>query len=144
MEKSNIQNILAELTNTNLVILGLSVTIFTVIYSFLVNKKNELNALNDKMRNNQSNPFDNQQKHFALTYIKKFKAVNQKLLHLIAGSSFLFITIFISNRFLLESLKDFQDALMFAFFILTAIAILYFLYVLFDLIKKYKNELLLN
>jgi len=141
MEKSDLQNILGELTNANLVILGISITIFTVVYSFLVNKKMDLNKLTNKISNNQSNPFDNQQKYFALNYIKQFSKINEKLIHLIIASFVLFISIFIFNRFLLDTFQKFKELLLYVFFGLTALALCYFVYVFVDLIKKYRNEM---
>lgn len=141
MEKSDLQNILGELTNANLVILGISITIFTVVYSFLVNKKMDLNNLTNKISNSQSNPFDNQQKYFALNYIKQFSKINEKLIHLIIASFVLFTSIFIFNRFLLDTFQKFKELLLYVFFGLTALALFYFVYVFIDLIKKYKNEL---
>lgn len=141
MEKSDLQNILGELTNANLVILGISITIFTVVYSFLANKKMDLNKLTNKISNNQANPFDNQQKYFALNYIKQFSKINEKLLHLIIASFVLFLTIFIFNRFLLDTFQEFKELFLYLFFGLTALALIYFVYVFIDLIKKYKNEL---
>ncbi len=115
MEKSDLQNILSELTNTNLVILGISITIFTVVYSFLVNKKMDLNKLTNKINNNQSNPFDNQQKYFALNYIKQFSKINEKLIHLIIASFLLFISIFIFNRFLLDTFRKIKELMLYLF-----------------------------
>ena len=141
MEKSDLQNILGELTNANLVILGISITIFTVVYSFLVNKKMDLNKLTNKISNSQSNPFDNQQKYFALNYIRQFSKINEKLIHLIIASFVLFISIFIFNRFLLDTFQKFKELLLYVFSGLTTLALCYFVYVFVDLIKKYKNEL---
>lgn len=141
MENSDLQNILGELTNANLVILGISITIFTVIYSFLANKKIDLNKLTNKINQSQSNPFDNQQKYFALKYIKQFSKTNEKFLHLIFASFALFLSIFIFNRFLIDTFQKFKELIFYIFCSLTFIVLLYFVYVFIDLIKKYKNEL---
>jgi cell division protein FtsL len=143
MENSDLQNILGELTNANLVVLGLSISIFTVIYSFLVNKKNDLNKLTEKINNNQVNPFDNQQRYFALKYIKQFSKVNEKLLYIILATTVLFIAIFVFNRFLFDAVGYYKVFLFYSFIVLTAVSLFYFLYIFFDLIKRYKEELTL-
>jgi hypothetical protein len=141
MEKTNLQNILGELTNVNLVILGISITIFTVIYSFLVNKRNDLNKITSRINNSKSNPFDNQQKYFALNYIKQFTSINKKLLQLIIFSFALFLSLFVFNRFLLDTFQKIKELVFYLFCGLTIFVLFYFVYVFFDLIKKYKNEI---
>jgi hypothetical protein len=140
MDKTNIQTILSELTNVNLVILGISITIFTVIYSFLVNKRGDLNNITSRINNSKSNPFDNQQRYFALNYIKQFTSVNKKLLHLIILSFVLFISLFVFNRFLLDTFQKIKELIFYLFSGLTVFVLFYFIYVFYDLIKKYKNE----
>ena len=140
MDKTNLQTILSELTNVNLVILGISITIFTVIYSFLVNKRGDLNNIISRINNSKSNPFDNQQRYFALNYIKQFTSVNKKLLHLIVLSFVLFISLFVFNRFLLDTFQKIKELVFYLFSGLTVFVLFYFIYVFYDLIKKYKNE----
>lgn len=140
MDKPNIQNILSELTNVNLVILGISITIFTVIYSFLVNKRGDLYKITSRINNSESNPFDNQQKYFALNYIKQFTSINKKLLQLIIFSFALFLSLFVFNRFLLDTFQEIKELLFYLFCGLSLFVLFYFIYVFCDLIKKYKNE----
>lgn len=141
MGNSDLQNILGELTNVNLVILGISVTIFTVVYSFLLNKKNELHNITNKINQNTLNPFDNQQKYFALNYIKQFSKINRKLLHLIIASFILFLSLFIFNRFLLSTFQNFKELIFYIFCALTTAVLFYFVFTFIGLIKKYKNQL---
>jgi hypothetical protein len=143
MEKSDLQNILSELTNINLVILGISITIFTVVYSFIVNKRNDLETISDKLNQQINNPFIIKQRHFTLKYIKQFSSINTKFLHLIISTSFLFICLFAFNRFLLETFHNLKELFCYTFCGLTAFIIIYFIYVFVDLIRKYTKEVAL-
>jgi hypothetical protein len=143
MEKADVQNILSELTNINLVILGISITIFTVIYSFIVTKRNDLENISDKLATQDSNPFIIKQKHFTLKYIKQFSSINTKLLQMIVCSFILFVFLFSFNRFLLDTFQNLKELFCYSFAGLTAIVILYFGYVFIDLIRKYTKEIAL-
>lgn len=143
MEKSDLQNILSELTNINLVILGISITIFTVVYSFIVNKRNDLERISDKLSQQNNNPFIVKQRHFTLKYIKQFSSINSKFLYLIISSSLIFLCVFAFNRFLLDILYNFKEFFCYTFCVLTVFIILYFGYVFVDLIRKYTKEIAL-
>ena len=73
-------NILNDITNFFLVILGIAITLFTVIYSFIVNKKEELIKINEDINIGKSSPYLQQKKHFNLVYIKKFIVWNYQLI----------------------------------------------------------------
>lgn len=141
MGNTEIQNILGELTNINLVILGISITIFTVVYSFLVNKRSDLANISEKLSQQNDNPFVIKQRYFALRYIKQFTSINGKVLHVITSSSILFLCVFSFNRFFIDSFQDLKNILFYSFCILTALVIFYFAYVFIDLIRKYAKEI---
>lgn len=91
-------NILNDITNFFLVVLGITITLFTVIYSFIVNRKEELTKINEEINLGKSTPALQQKKHFNLIYIKKFIVWNRHLLILAIISLIIFVLCFLTNR----------------------------------------------
>ncbi|MGS0747395.1 hypothetical protein [Halpernia sp. GG3] len=91
-------NILNDITNFFLVVLGITITLFTVIYSFIVNRKEELIKINEEINIGKSTPALQQKKHFNLVYIKKYIIWNRHLLILAIISLVIFVACFLTNR----------------------------------------------
>lgn len=91
-------NILNDITNFFLVVLGITITLFTVIYSFIINRKEELTKINEEINFGKSTPSLQQKKHFILIYIKKFIVWNRHLLILAIISLIIFVACFLTNR----------------------------------------------
>lgn len=55
---SILNNILGDIGNFSLVIFGFTATLFTVIYSFTINKRENLKEISDKIKNGEANPYN--------------------------------------------------------------------------------------
>lgn len=93
-------SILSDITNFFLVVLGISITLFTVIYSFIVNKRDELIKINDEIMKGNSTPYIQQKKSFNTIYIKNFKRWNKHLIWVGLISLLSFLIGFLANRFM--------------------------------------------
>lgn len=81
------EKILNLLVSFNFTVFGIAITLFTVIYSFLLNKKSELCVLNENYkRRNSESPVLKKKIDFALSYIATYKEINVLLIILIIGS----------------------------------------------------------
>ena len=81
------EKILNLLVSFNFTVFGITITLFTVIYSFLLNKKSELCVLNENYkRRNSESPVLKKKIDFALSYIATYKEINVLLIILIIGS----------------------------------------------------------
>lgn len=96
---TKINSLLNDIWNFQLVIFGLSVTLFTLLYSFIIVKREELKNISNQIKSSQSQPLTFQKESFAKNYIIKLKKINQKLLILTATSFLTSFVGWVSERF---------------------------------------------
>jgi hypothetical protein len=118
-------------------VFGITITLFTVIYSFMLNKRGELLIFNDIFKRKKTeSPILNQKISFARSYIKKSKKLNLHLMILAVIS----LTISMSTYFLiLFSINDCTVYVMLTFTFITLIYILTLLIVIFVKFLKETN-----
>lgn len=91
-------SIIKDICNFQLSIFGISITLFTVLYSFILNKRDELRSYNEQIKTGTANPIITQKYNFAKSYIKKIKEVNRHLKRLVIISLLCYlISCFIIN-----------------------------------------------
>lgn len=91
-------SIIKDICNFQLSIFGISITLFTVLYSFILNKRDELRSYNEQIKTGTANPIITQKYNFAKSYIKKVKEVNRHLKRLVIISLLCYlISCFIIN-----------------------------------------------
>lgn len=91
-------SIIKDICNFQLSIFGISITLFTVLYSFILNKREELRSYNEQIKTGTANPIITQKYNFAKSYIKKVKEVNRHLKRLVIISLLCYlISCFIIN-----------------------------------------------
>ena len=73
----NIEVILNDLWSIFQTIIGISCSILTLLYSFIIGKRNELKAISDSIKNNGLNPNISQNEAFIKKYIYRFKRISQ-------------------------------------------------------------------
>lgn len=118
-------------------VFGITITLFTVIYSFMLNKRGELLIFNDIFKRKKTeSPILNQKISFARSYIKKSKKLNLHLMILAVIS----LTISMSTYFLiLFSINDCTVYVMLTFTFITLIYILTLLIIIFVKFLKETN-----
>jgi hypothetical protein len=84
-----LNNLLGDIGNFVLVIFGFSVTLFTVLYSFIINKRERLKEFSDIIKDGASDPLVYQRHSNATSIIRNLKGFNR---HLIVG---IFVDLFI-------------------------------------------------
>lgn len=81
MEKIDLlNNLLGDIGNFVLVVFGFSVTLFTVLYSFILNKREQLKEYNDKIKEGTKDALIFQREKGALVFIKNMKRFNKHLI----------------------------------------------------------------
>ncbi|TVZ22802.1 hypothetical protein JM84_1714 [Dokdonia sp. Hel_I_63] len=134
-----INDILSDIANISLVVFGFTATLFTVLYSFIINKRENLKEFNDRIKGGEVNPILGQRKSNAIKYISNLRQTN---LHLIC-SIFFSLLIYTSSIIV----KYLSDELSFKFyasiiiFVLAIILIIHIVYLLIKTIKNYLNEI---
>lgn len=103
MEKIELYNsLLGDIGNFVLVVFGFSVTLFTVLYSFILGKREQLKEFSDKIKNGSQDPLIHQRHSNAKKFIERFKRFNNHLIvtifvDLIVYISCMFIKYFIND-----------------------------------------------
>jgi len=66
MDISFINNCLSDLWSFHLVLIGISLSIFTLLYSFILNKRDELKSISEQIKSSGKNPSIEQKERFAI------------------------------------------------------------------------------
>jgi len=136
LDIQNIQNILIDLWNFHLVNAGIFITIFTVLYAFIVSKKNELKAISEIIKLGKNAPDVIQKKMFAINYIDELKAINNKCCKICVVSFILGLLCWITARILIH-FECVQKIMTMILFFVTLILLIYSVCIF--IVKIYKN-----
>lgn len=118
-------------------IFGITVTLFTVLYSFLLSKKSELTSLTEVFRAQEKrSPILTQKINFVNSFIEKFQNFNLHLIILCLVSFVLtllsfFVSVFVCNI---------ANWIIWAFIIGTILMIIYLSILLVGIYKDYKHS----
>lgn len=108
MEKIELlNNILGDIGNFVLVIFGFSVTLFTVLYSFILNKREQLKEYSDKIKDGNKDALIFQRHSGALVFISNLKKFNRHLIVTIFIDLVVYLSCMFSKYFLFdENVKE--------------------------------------
>jgi hypothetical protein len=125
---SKINEVLNDVWNFQLILFGLAVTLFTVLYSFIITKRDELRNISDLIKNGDQSALTLQKENFAKNYILRLKKINNHLVILISVTFIFSFIGWIAERFIPNSdfsfkLKILSILLIFTFLTLVAILI---------------------
>jgi hypothetical protein len=73
-----IQNCFSDLWTLYLTLIGILLSILTLLYSFIIGKKDELKLIAEQIKLDGATPLVNQRKNFAISYIRRLSGINQK------------------------------------------------------------------
>lgn len=127
-----ITNIINQISNIQLAILGITITVFTVLYAFIMTKKDELKILSNQIKIGDKSPLVLQKANFVARNISKLKNINDKVVFVI-----LFSFVFFSYTSVVSLFKIFINNKNFIF-IITAL-IIEFLVLTLLLVKIFLN-----
>ena len=136
MDISLINNCLSDLWSFHLVLIGISLSIFTLLYSFILNKRDELKVISEQIKSTGKNPTIEQKERFAINYILRLKKFNTNCLCVFIVSTFLCGWSWITLRLI----KDCQLSLKQWFMaIIALLTVILCLYVALQFVKIYKH-----
>lgn len=129
-----LQNILGDIGNFSLVIFGFSATLFTVFYSFILNKKEVLKELSNKIRID-NDPLLSQMESNAILYIRKMKKMNIHVIISLFISLCVYVTSIIVKYFV--SNQESKESLIRVLSLCSLLIILYIISMLITTVKSY-------
>lgn len=140
---NNIQKIdalLNDVWNFQLILFGLAVTLFTVIYSFVITKRDELRSISDSIKNGDQTAAAKQKEIFAKNYILRLKKINNHLSTLIIAT-FLTSTLgWISERFISDCCFSLKKKILIILLSITLILLIAIFVQSYKIFKHYKES----
>ena len=73
-----IQDCFSDLWTLYLTLIGILLSILTLLCSFIIGKKDELKLIAEQIKLDGATPLVNQRKNFAISYIRRLSGINQK------------------------------------------------------------------
>ena len=73
-----IQDCFSDLWTLYLTLIGILLSILTLLYSFIIATKDELKLIAEQIKLDGATPLVNQRKNFAISYIRRLSGINQK------------------------------------------------------------------
>lgn len=72
------QDCFSDLWTLYLTLIGILLSILTLLYSFIIGKKDELKLIAEVIKLDGITPLVNQRKNFAISYIRRLSGINKK------------------------------------------------------------------
>lgn len=132
--------ILNDLSNFHLVLFGIALSIFTLLYSFILSKRDDLKSISAQVKSGNKDPMLTMKESFAKKYILKLKSANRHVV-IMALSSF---CLFLFNWATLRFVPDKICLKMILFWICVVLTILMMIYIGFifaKIHKQYRDEI---
>ncbi|BDD03738.1 hypothetical protein HNQ88_004034 [Aureibacter tunicatorum] len=134
----NSSTIISDVWGFNITFLGISLTIFTVIYSFIVNKLDELNLNAEEIKKGNNSPIVEIKQNLLENNILSLRRMNRHFIVIILITFVLSIVSFLSKYLYLFS--DYYEQRVVVFLLIsTFFSSLYIFYMLMKLIFRYSK-----
>lgn len=135
-----LNEILNDFINFHLVIFGIALSIFTLLYSFILSKRDELKSISAQVKCGNTDPMLAMRESFAKAYIQRFRAINKHIL-IIACITFIeFILNWSTLRFIANT-NCWKKTLFVICVILTILTMIYIGYIFVRIYKQYREEI---
>lgn len=94
----SINNFATNFFNIQLAFFGISVTVFTVLFAFIISKRDEVKLINFQIEKGNNSPSLKQRKNFAISNITKLKSINSYTLKIVISTFILFVFSFVISN----------------------------------------------
>lgn len=133
-------NVLGDLFSVYVALLGCLVSVFTLLYSFIISKKDDLKMYADLQAHGDKSPSIIQRQHFATNYIKRMRNALNLCLILILCSTFLSIACWIGERILVGRAQIIMLCIIGG---LTLIYCIIIVVLCLRVIRQYRNDIII-
>ncbi len=134
-----LNKILNDIWNLHLVLLQVSLTLFTVLYSFIVSKRDDLKTISEQIKLGDNNPMLAQRASFTKKYILRFKGINYQITFLIVMTFLLFMFGWISERLINDNSYEVKKICLYILGFVTLILLLYSILMFYKLHNDYRK-----
>jgi len=138
IQKINI--LLNDIWSFQLILFGLAVTLFTVIYSFVINKRDELRSIANSIKDGDQTPILLQRQTFAKKYIVRLKNINNRLAILIILTFLIAFFGWISERFISDFKIELKKYIVYTLATITGFILIYVSIQSYKIFEHYKES----
>lgn len=131
-----INKMLNDIWSFHLVLLGIALTIFTLLYSFILSKRDTLIDIVENINLTGTNPEIKRKEKNAINYIQNLRKVNDKIVYIVIATFTLFIFGWASERIIPDSCCWYK-AKLFSFYFLSILTVLVLIFLIVMSIKIY-------
>lgn len=135
-----INNILNDLWNFHLVLFGIALSVFTLLYSFILSKRDQLKIISEQLKIGSKSPLLIQKESFAIKYILRLKSANNKAALTILITFVLFLLAWLSHRIIPDNNVNLKSISLYSISALTIFIILYSFFIFVKIYRQYKSE----
>jgi hypothetical protein len=141
MEISFVNNCLFDLWNFHLVLVGISLSIFTLLYSFILNERDELKTISEQIKSGDKSPMLVQKERFAIKYISRLKKFNANCIYIFIISTVLCCWSWVTLRLVKDYLVCIKQLFLIIIGVLTILLCFYVAFQFFKIYKHYNSEI---
>lgn len=134
------QDCFSDLWTLYLTLIGILLSILTLLYSFIIGKKDELKLIAEQIKLDGITPLVNQRKNFAISYIRRLVNINKHCFGLLLISIFMDVLCWIGMRISFLFNKTTLFWLLIIIIALTIIMSVYVAYMGYRLAKQYISD----
>lgn len=134
------QDCFSDLWTLYLTLIGILLSILTLLYSFIIGKKDELKLIAEQIKLDGITPLVNQRKNFAISYIRRLVNINKHCFGLLLISIFMDVLCWIGMRISFLFNKTSLFWLLIIIIALTIIMSVYVAYMGYRLAKQYISD----
>ncbi len=140
MKISQINDLFNDLWNFHLVLFGIALSIFTLLYSFILSKRDEIRNIAEQVKSGDKNPLLSQKENFAIKYIKRLKSINDKIVVIVILSLIFFIISWVLQRIVFDYYFCIKLYSLYVVSFITICLLIYLIYMFSIIYKYYKDE----
>jgi hypothetical protein len=135
-----INEILNDIWNFHLVLFGVALSIFTLLYSFILSKRDELKSISEQVKFGVKSPMLAQRESFAKKYILRLKSANNHIALTTLVTFILFLFGWFTQRLISDNNIQFKQISFYIISILTISIILHTIFIFIKIYNHYKSE----
>lgn len=129
---------ISPLVTFHISLIGILVSIFTLLYSFIYSRKEELKEYSRLIKNGNKDPFVLQRSHFDAKYIKRASKISNACVKLVCASVAILILLGVVNFF---ERTTFGSIVLIMTYVFTGVECIFTIYVFIGLWKRYKDDI---
>ncbi|GAB3721941.1 hypothetical protein GCM10028816_09360 [Spirosoma lituiforme] len=141
MKDETIVNLFSDMSSLSFGIFSVAISIFTVLYAFILSRKDSLRELNDIIKTGNANPYLSHKVSIFIAHTNKWRAINKHMLVIIISSILIYALCIFFKYIPVTCFTKFMVKIM---LVLSGILITYIGIMMAVVFKRYFKETSIN